>query len=290
MECVMFTKITKKIIFFTVLALFINPVLSAPEQTNPEQTSPEQANNEGQVSRALFTSAVQNREPIDQLDILSELISEAFFFTEFKDFQDRTLTHQWSHNGKVSHSIPFVIKGKRWRVFSSKTFMSGAKQEGSWTVKILDEDGTVLSESHIDYIRPSTDAELTAALKEKESTIAQPETQNMDKADSPEESSTADKEEQPSSSASQTEKASTQTKQTENTDDSDKTDSQPKEDNSTSPSTPTVENITPATAKKEASEDKRAPESESQSKDEDNEETEKDQTSSSDAPIWDTIK
>ena len=158
----MLNKIIKNYFLFTLLALLSNPVFSTPEQSVAE----------GEVSRALFTSAVHNREPIDQLNILSELISEVFFFTEFKNYQGHTLTHQWSHNHKISHSIPFEVKGKRWRVFSSKTFVPGAKQEGTWTVKILDEAGNVISENSIDYIRPSTDAEILAGKEASEAAAA----------------------------------------------------------------------------------------------------------------------
>lgn len=200
MECVMFTTITKNIILFSLLSLFIKPVLAEPIADKTE----------GEITRALFTSAVQNREPIDQLNVLSELISEAFFFTEFRGFQGHTLTHQWSHNNKVSHSIPFVIKGKRWRVFSSKTFTAGAKQEGTWVVKVLDEEGTVLSETSIDYIRPSTDAELAAGLAAAEAD----EEKRMEKAESSTSGSTP--------SNTDNDKATANTGQTESNDQSDK--------------------------------------------------------------------
>jgi len=162
---------------FIVLSLFS---YSAFAETGTESTSSTADTNtsspssetapavEGTISRSLFTSAVQDHEPIDQLTVLSELISEAFYFTEFRNFQGHTLTHQWSHNGKISHSISFAINAKRWRVHSSKTFHPNIGQEGTWTVKVLDEEGNVLREDSIDYIRPSTDEEIAAAQKEIE--------------------------------------------------------------------------------------------------------------------------
>ena len=232
MECVMFTTITKNFILFTLLALVINPAFAEPETNIAE----------GEITRALFTSAVQNREPIDQLNILSELISEAFFFTEFRNFEGRTLTHQWLHNNKVSHSIPFLIKGKRWRVFSSKAFTSGAKQEGTWTVKVLDENGTVLSENSIDYIRPSTDAELEAGLEAEEkveSTTSDHATSNTENNDetkaTPSENDTpTDDSEQNKATATSEKQAAPDTKESDTTDDISKkqTTSDTKESNS----------------------------------------------------------
>lgn len=153
MELMMFFKDFKKWCVVGFLIFIINPVFAEPEQPSKE----------GEITRSLFTSSVQNHEPIDQLTILSDLISEAFYFTEFRNYQGRTLKHQWSHNGKVSHSISFTINGKRWRVHSSKSFISGTKQEGTWVVKILDENGSVLHTDSIDYIRASTQAEIDAA-------------------------------------------------------------------------------------------------------------------------------
>lgn len=149
----MFLKRITKWLFIITVITTSHSILAEPTQT------------EGSISRSLFTSAVQDHEPIDKLTVLSELISEAFFFTEFRNYQGHTLSHQWSHNGIISHTIPFAVNGKRWRVHSSKSFRTGAKQEGTWVVKVLDEDGTVLSENSIDYIRPSTQAEIDAAQK-----------------------------------------------------------------------------------------------------------------------------
>lgn len=120
---------------------------------------------EGEIARAVFTSSVQNHEPIDQLNHLSQLISEVFYFTEFKNFQGQTLTHEWLHHGKLSHRVSFAVGGKRWRVHSSKAFKLGKKQEGTWTVKVRNETGVVLRESQINYMRSSTLAEIAAAIK-----------------------------------------------------------------------------------------------------------------------------
>jgi len=144
----------KKIGLFIILSLMLH---TAWAEINPPT--------QGKISRAVFTSSVQNHEPIDQLNILSQLISEVFYFTEFKNFQEKTLVHEWSHNGKLSHRVSFAITGKRWRVHSSKAFKLGKAQEGTWTVKILDEAGTVLRENRIDYIRPSTVSEIEQAAK-----------------------------------------------------------------------------------------------------------------------------
>ena len=162
---------------FLVLALMLQtswaepntPVVNPAEEGKISQTvtpssSPSPAR-DGRISRAVFTSSVQNHEPIDQLNTLSQLISEVFYFTEFRNFQGQTLVHEWSHNGKLSHRVSFAITGKRWRVHSSKAFKLGKAQEGTWTVKILDATGTILRESRVNYIRPSTHAEIEQALK-----------------------------------------------------------------------------------------------------------------------------
>jgi len=143
----------------------------------------ETVSKEGSISRAVFTSSVQNHEPIDQLNTLSQLISEVFYFTEFKHFQGQTLIHEWSHHGMLSHRVSFSVTGKRWRVHSSKAFKLGKQQEGTWTVKVLNQVGGILRESQINYIRPSTSAEIaqTVRIIEKKSLEASRKLQVIDK-------------------------------------------------------------------------------------------------------------
>lgn len=103
---------------------------------------------QAEVSRSSFTTNIQDREPIDQLYALTDNLKEVFYFTELKDLQGQTITHQWSNAGKASHSITFDVGANRWRVYSSKTLN---KPEGTWTVTVSDANGLILKEESISY-------------------------------------------------------------------------------------------------------------------------------------------
>ena len=97
------------------------------------------------VARAIFTSDVVNREPIDQVVSVSEDRDSIFFFTDLRNLQGRTIRHRWEFNGQFMGELEFQVGGPRWRVFSRKTLYPG--QTGKWTVLVLDESGWPLHAS-----------------------------------------------------------------------------------------------------------------------------------------------
>ncbi|MDJ0777355.1 MAG: DUF2914 domain-containing protein [Gammaproteobacteria bacterium] len=104
----------------------------------------------GEVSRAMFTVGVDNREPVLQVDsINSESYNSISFFTELNDLAGHNVTHQWTYNDKVMFEKTFEVKGPRWRVWTSKTLLPG--WTGYWTVNVLDDDRTVLASQTFDY-------------------------------------------------------------------------------------------------------------------------------------------
>ena len=71
---------------------------------------------DGVVSRALFTSGIVDREPVDHLLVVDGGIEEVYFFTELKFLEGRTIVHRWEYNGRVVAEVPFKVGGPRWRV------------------------------------------------------------------------------------------------------------------------------------------------------------------------------
>ena len=91
------------------------------------------------VMRAQFTTAIDNREPFDQLVVLSPPQVEVFFFTELGNLEGRTVTHRWEYQGQVVSRVPFEVKGPRWRVNSK--YILEPDQFGEWSVTVIDESG-----------------------------------------------------------------------------------------------------------------------------------------------------
>ena len=106
--------------------------------------------NAGEVSRAMFTIGVQDREPVLSVDsINSTAYSSISFFTELNDMSGHNVTHQWTFNNEVMFEKTFEVKGPRWRVWTSKNL--APELTGPWTVNVLDDNRAVLSSRTFEY-------------------------------------------------------------------------------------------------------------------------------------------
>jgi hypothetical protein len=104
----------------------------------------------GEVSRALFTIGIDNREPVIMVDSIdSNSYRSISFFTELNDLSGHNITHQWTHNDKVMFEKTFEVKSARWRVWTSKTLIPS--WTGSWTVNVLDDDREILASNSFEY-------------------------------------------------------------------------------------------------------------------------------------------
>jgi hypothetical protein len=104
----------------------------------------------GEVSRAMFTTAIEDHEPVLIVEsIASSDHTTISFFTEFNDLSGHNVTHQWTHNDKVMFEKTFEVKGARWRVWTSKTLIPS--WTGTWTVNVLDDDRSVLASKSFEY-------------------------------------------------------------------------------------------------------------------------------------------
>jgi hypothetical protein len=107
-------------------------------------------NAQADVSRAAFTSAIEAREPVDQIGQLANDKSSIFFFTEITGMSGKTITHRWQYNGETRFEISFQAGADRWRVWSNKTLSPDAL--GEWKVTVVDEAGNVLREESFAYV------------------------------------------------------------------------------------------------------------------------------------------
>lgn len=97
------------------------------------------------VARAIFTSEIVDREPVDQVVSVGPDRDSIYFFTDLRNLQGRTIKHRWEFEGMFMGEIEFQVGGPRWRVFSKKTLNPG--ESGKWTVLVLDESGWPLHAS-----------------------------------------------------------------------------------------------------------------------------------------------
>jgi hypothetical protein len=130
----------RRILHLSLLAglwLFLQP-LQAEELT--ESPVPD-----AYVARAIFTSDVVDREPVDQVVSVGPEMESIYFFTDLRNLQGRRVKHRWEFEGQFMGEIEFDVGGSRWRVYSKKTL--NPEQRGKWTVLVLDESGWPLHAS-----------------------------------------------------------------------------------------------------------------------------------------------
>ncbi|MEJ2610908.1 MAG: DUF2914 domain-containing protein [Candidatus Thiodiazotropha sp.] len=105
------------------------------------------------VARALFTTNVVKREPVDQVVSAGEDLQSIYFFTDLRNLQGRVITHRWEFEGEFVRDVKFQVGGPHWRVYSKKMLNSGLA--GKWTVMVLDESGWPLHASILTQEAPA---------------------------------------------------------------------------------------------------------------------------------------
>ena len=104
----------------------------------------------GEISRALFTTGIDNREPVGIVDNIDSTSDNSIsFFTEITNMSGQTITHQWTHMDKIMFEKTFEVKAERWRVWTSKTLIPN--WTGTWTVNVLDAERELLTSKSFEY-------------------------------------------------------------------------------------------------------------------------------------------
>ena len=120
----------KKILLAIGGVLFLTTAVNAQEAVKPEL-------------RAKFTSGIENREPVDEMLIITKDEGRVSFFTEIKERAGETIVHVWKNGDVEFFKKSFDVKGPRWRVWSSvSTDHFDVGDEA--TVNVTNSDGDVL--------------------------------------------------------------------------------------------------------------------------------------------------
>lgn len=101
------------------------------------------------VSRAVFTTAIEQAEPVDSLSELHSDVEQVFLFTEFRDLAGDAVVHTWEHKGAVIARVRFHVEQPNARLWSGR--MLTPDMQGSWRVVVTNASGKVLAEKTLDY-------------------------------------------------------------------------------------------------------------------------------------------
>jgi len=90
------------------------------------------------VQRAQLTTAIENREPVDNLqaDVTgpADTISNVYFFNQITDMANETIRHVWLYNNEPMANVELNIGSHNWRTYSSKRLKP--EWQGNWKVEI----------------------------------------------------------------------------------------------------------------------------------------------------------
>ncbi len=104
----------------------------------------------GSVARAQFTTSIINKEPVDQVVLLGNDITQVYYFTDLRHLFGKTITHRWEYQGDIVADIPIEVEGPRWRTDSRMILDSSML--GKWTVLVMDDSGWVLKATTFEYV------------------------------------------------------------------------------------------------------------------------------------------
>lgn len=119
------------------------------DSANMAAAAPASSTANEHVTRAVFTSAVQNREPTDTITSLSNDKNKIYFYSELTGLGGQSVTHRWEYQGKTIAEVKFNVGGPRWRVWSSKTLLP--QWTGEWRVSVIDGNGNKVGEATFNY-------------------------------------------------------------------------------------------------------------------------------------------
>ncbi|RUO64056.1 Protein of unknown function [Pseudidiomarina planktonica] len=107
----------------------------------------ELSRNDNAIDRAVLTSAVENREPVDNLDstvMVGDEPVEITFFTQVLNQADAKVSHLWFRQNQLMAEVPLAIGSPNWRTYSTKTILSDWL--GRWRVLVVDGDQNIILE------------------------------------------------------------------------------------------------------------------------------------------------
>ena len=121
---------------------------TTPEEASVAPDTPAAPPQSKHVLRALLTSGIENREPMDEIVSIDKNRDRIYFFTEFTDLKGKSIKHSWEFNGKSMGEVNFIVGSNKWRCYSSKNLLP--EWTGIWTVSVVDEKNNVLAETYFE--------------------------------------------------------------------------------------------------------------------------------------------
>ncbi|MGB5465585.1 MAG: DUF2914 domain-containing protein, partial [Sedimenticolaceae bacterium] len=117
------------LISLAAFAVDTSPTQAEKAMVAAEKTAP------GSVTRATFTTAIEDGEPIDFQSEIENSVLEVFFFTEVEGVAGQSITHRWKYGSEVMATAEFDVKDDPEKVWSSQKMRP--EWTGAWEVEVV---------------------------------------------------------------------------------------------------------------------------------------------------------
>ncbi|MBC3766481.1 DUF2914 domain-containing protein [Neptunicella marina] len=105
-----------------------------------------QASAQSQIPRTQLTSAIVNREPVDdlanQVEVGQDIVT-VYFYNQTRNLKGQQLLHRWFYQGELKAEVSLNIGSDYWRTYSSKRIRPD--WSGQWQVQVVLNNGVVAS-------------------------------------------------------------------------------------------------------------------------------------------------
>ena len=102
------------------------------------------AANDIDISRAVFATSLNDREPANNLESVIYGEKVVYFFTEIINANATNVTHLWTYNDIEIARVKLSVGSDNWRTWSSKQIWH--LTPGNIKVQVLDADDLILAE------------------------------------------------------------------------------------------------------------------------------------------------
>lgn len=115
---------------------------------SPLSAAPAHSRSDVRIRRASLAYRIIDKEPVDligsNVSIKNGKPAQVYYFTEVRGKTDQILFHEWLKDGQLILRHPVTIAAERWRTSSRRQL--GQDDLGKWSVRTVDDKGTVLNE------------------------------------------------------------------------------------------------------------------------------------------------
>lgn len=149
-----YSRIMQRFQKYILIAIFIMSFASFAgiSQVLAQSTQPEAGTQ--RVERGLFSTNIIDREPVDRVIILTNVVKQIYFYSDLRNYQGQTITHRWEYEGKLVTEKKFEVGGSRWRVYSHKDL--DPTMTGTWAVIVSDERGWPIYAEIFQYVEKAS--------------------------------------------------------------------------------------------------------------------------------------